>query len=561
MRGRQEDSAYELGSERVVAAHPRARPAFAIVSVVGCWRRVRMSETVETLRTAEVVAACCLATDLGMGLPFEHGLHATLTAMRLGEFLAVDRHTATQTYYCSLLMYSGCTTDAATLVDLLGGSATDTGGATVFGSPLQALAGLVRAIPSPDSLPSRRAYELVSGLPKLLLFARPHTRAVCEVAEMLAHRLGLPPSIQQMFPLLTERWDGHGLLRRAAGEELPLALRIAHVAHDACYQRLIGDDVHAADTVRARAGHAFDPAVALRFAENAAQVMAVLDSPESAWEAILDVEPRPQLSLQGTAIDRALSAVGDFADLLLPWLSGHSANVARLAAGGAERAGMDRTDVALVRRAGLLHDVGRVAVHPRIWAKPGRLTANEWEQVRLHAYHSERILHRAPTLAPAGRVAGAHHERLDGSGYHRGATAASLPATARLVAAADAFATKTEWRPHREALAPEEVAELLRRETAAGRHDPDLLAAVLETAGQPVPSLPRPAGLTERETQVVRLLARGHQTKQVANALDISVKTADHHLQSAYRKMGVSSRAAATLFAMEHGLVTRENSP
>ncbi len=177
------------------------------------------------------------------------------------------------------------------------------------------------------------------------------------------------------------------------------------------------------------------------------------------------------------------------------------------------------------------------------------------EQVRLHAYHTERVLDRAPSLAALGSVAGAHHERLDGSGYHRNATAASLTPTARLLASADAFAAMIEPRPHRNALMAEEAAEILGEEADSGRHDPDLLAGVLEAAGQAVPRVARPAGLTARETEVIGLLARGLQTKQVARRLGISPKTADTHIQNAYRKIGVSTRAAATLYAMQHGLV------
>jgi DNA-binding NarL/FixJ family response regulator len=113
----------------------------------------------------------------------------------------------------------------------------------------------------------------------------------------------------------------------------------------------------------------------------------------------------------------------------------------------------------------------------------------------------------------------------------------------------------TELRPYREPLPAEQAAEELAREASAGRLDADAVTSVIEAAGQQVPRLERPAGLTEREAEVVSLLARGLQTKQVARALGISVKTADHHIQSAYRKIGVSTRAGATLFAMEHGLV------
>ena len=520
---------------------------------------VHASET-ETVRAAEVIAASCLATDLGMGFPFEHGLHATLMAMRLADLLEVDRETAFETYYCSLLAYSGCTTDADILVGIFGGSATDSGGPTIFGSPVQALTGIARSIPSPDSPPYRRAYEMVTRFPRFLRFARPHMRAVCEVATMLAERLGLPPTLHEMFTHLTERWDGYGILRRAQGEEIPLALRIAQVARDAAYQRLIGGDEHAADIIRQRGGHAFDPVVATTFAENATKIMEAVDTAGSAWESTLASEPRPWLILEGEAINGALAAVGDFADLISPSLAGHSSGVARLAVAAADLCGFSRTDTALVGRAALVHDVGRVAVHPRVWQRPGRLTADEWEQVRLHAYHTERVLDRAPFLAALGRVACAHHERLDGSGYHRNATALSLTPAARLLATADAFTAMLEPRPYRKALMAEEAAEILSEEANSGRHDPAVVAGVLEAVGQPVPRVARPGGLTEREAEVIRLLARGLQTKQVARALDISVKTADFHIQGAYRKIGVSTRAGATLFAMQHGLVTWENS-
>ena len=208
-----------------------------------------------------------------------------------------------------------------------------------------------------------------------------------------------------------------------------------------------------------------------------------------------------------------------------------------------------------------MHDVGRVAVPVRVWQKRGPLTAGDWERVRLHAYHTERILSRSPFLLALAPVATAHHERLDGSGYHRGADASGLTPAARLLAAADAYHAMTEPRPHRMALPTAQAARTLSHEARAGRLDPDAVAAVLDAAGQPIPRVERPAGLTDREAQVVGLIARGLQTKQVARALGISVKTADTHLQSAYRKIGVSTRAAATLFAMRHGLVNSGELP
>ena len=190
-----------------------------------------------------------------------------------------------------------------------------------------------------------------------------------------------------------------------------------------------------------------------------------------------------------------------------------------------------------------------------VWQKPGPLTTDERERVRLHACHGERALCRSPFPARLLPVATAHQERLDGSGYHRGSMASSLPLTARLLAAAVVYRAMKEPRPHRPALSPRKAGDALTAEVAAGRLDDTSVAAVPSAAGQPVPRRKRPAGLTEREMHVVVLRARGLQTKQVARVLGISRKTADHHVQNAYAKIGVSTRAAAAVFAMEHGLL------
>ncbi|MGH2653119.1 MAG: HD domain-containing phosphohydrolase [Actinomycetota bacterium] len=509
----------------------------------------------EPVRAAELIAAACLATDLGMGFPFEHGLHGTLIAMKLADLLDVDRETEWQTYYASLLMYSGCTTDLEIATRIFAGSRTENFTPRLFGSAAEALAGVIRSLPPPKDPHYRRAYEVAKRLIPAARFMKPHITALCDVAEMMAKRLGLPPAVHKLFVLLTERWDGKGMLRRAKGEDIPLPLRIVHVARDAAYQRVLDGDDHAVEMIRRRAGHAFDPAIADRFIQEAPEILAAADGADSAWDAILAAEPRPWLTLEAEGVDRALAAVGDFADLVSPHLSGHSKGVAELAEGAARLCGFDPSDVALVRRAGFVHDVGRVAIDPRIWQKPAALTVDEWEQVRLHPYHTERVVLRSGFLASFAEPACAHHERLDGGGYHRRMSAPSLPLGARLLAAADAFHAMRERRPHRPGLSPEEAAKLLEEEARAGHQDSEMVAAVIEAAGQPAPPVERPAGLTEREAEVVGLLARGLQTKQVARRLGISVKTADRHIQNAYRKIGVSSRAAATLFAMEHGLV------
>ncbi|MGH8911721.1 MAG: HD domain-containing phosphohydrolase, partial [Acidimicrobiia bacterium] len=356
-------------------------------------------------------------------------------------------------------------------------------------------------------------------------------------------------------PFLTERWDGSSILRRAEAEEVPLPLRIIHVARDATYQRLMGDDEHVVSVIGARAGHAFDPEVAGALVDNAAAVLGPPDPPDSVWDEVLDAEPGPHLALEGESIDRALAAVGAFSEFASPFLSAHCSGVAELAGSAAALHGFEPVEVRTIRRAAYVHDLGRTAVDPRIWGKPGPLNADEREQVRLHPYHTERVLARSPFLAELAPIAGAHHERLDGSGYHRGINAAAFPPAAKLLAAADAFHSKTEPRPYREKLSSVEAMAFLAAKAREGKLDPDMVMAVAEAAGQPSPVIERPAGLTQREVEVIGLLARGMKTKQIARALDISTKTADRHIQNTYRKIGVSSRAAATLFATEHGLV------
>jgi HD-GYP domain-containing protein (c-di-GMP phosphodiesterase class II) len=507
----------------------------------------------EPVRTAELIAALCLATDLGMAFPFEHGLHTTLIAMRLANQLGIDRQSASQTYYACLLCHASCTTEAHVAAEVFGGSLTSNFNPVMYGSGREVLTGMLRALPDPGSPALVRAAQTARRLPRMARVQRPAVTAACEVAGMLAEHLGAPPSVPGLFAYLTERWDGRGPLRRASGEQIPLPMRIVHVATDAAFQRLVGGVEHAVRLMRERAGHAFDPEVAACVVEGGE--ILVLEEGASAWEEVLALEPSPPLVLEPAGVDRALAAMGNFADLISPSLAGHAAGVAELAAAAARCCGIEAVGVTAIRRAGLVHDLGRVAVHPRVWQKPGPLSADEWEQVRLHPYQTERVLSRSGFLAALAPIAGGHHERLDGSGYHRGCAGAALAMPARVLAAADAYHAMTEPRPRRQALVPEQAAKTLGQEASSGRLDPGAVAAVLEAAGQPVPRLVRPAGLTQREAEVVGMLARGLQTKQVARALGISIKTADRHIQNAYGKLGVSTRAAAALVAMEHGLV------
>jgi hypothetical protein len=244
-----------------------------------------------------------------MGFPFEHGLHSTLIATRLADRLGVDPATASQTYYACLLSHAGCTTDAHATAEIFGDSLTTRFNPVMYGSGREVLSGLLRALPQPDRAVPLRAFHVARGLPKLARERRPHLAAMCEVAGMLAGGVGLPPSVQGLLAYLMERWDGRGPLRRGKGEEIPLPMRIVHVAVDAAFQRVLGGAEHAARVVRERAGGAFDPEVAACLSGAAGEILA-LDEHESAEEEALAREPRPPLMLTGDGLDRALAAMG-----------------------------------------------------------------------------------------------------------------------------------------------------------------------------------------------------------------------------------------------------------
>jgi HD-GYP domain-containing protein (c-di-GMP phosphodiesterase class II) len=511
----------------------------------------------DRLRLAELTSALSLATDLAMGQPLEHGLRTAIVAVRLAERLGLDEREREAVYYVSLLRFAGCTAEAHLDAELFGDEIAARTELTkvMFASRGELLVTALRNV-RPSEPVLRRGVAAARALPRLNGAFDVSAVSHCEVTEVYAQRLGLRREILAAVGRLYERWDGKGFPGRLRGDDVPLPVRVMQVAQDADRQRGLAGVAQAAEVVRKRAGHAFDPAVAAAFLRHPDELLEGLDAP-SVWDDAVAAEPGPGRVFAGDEIDGVLRIVGEVADLKCPDTLGHSAAVAELAAAAAVEAGLGPDDVRQLGRAGHVHDIGRVAVSSGVWSKRGPLTPDELEQVRLHPYFTERVLARPPLLNELGRLGALHHERLDGSGYPRGAQARDLPETARILAAADAYRRLVETRPHRPACAPAEAAERLAGEAGAGRLDPEAVTAVLAAAGHEARTVraPLPAGLSGREREVLVLLARGLVTKQIAHELGIAVKTADNHIQHIYGKIGASTRAGATLFAMEHGLV------
>lgn len=500
-----------------------------------------------------------LASDLAMGEPLEHGLRTTLIATRLAASMALPAAQRASIFYVALLHYAGCTAEGQIDAKFFGDeiAARPQMMAVMFGPRWGFVSTALRAMHPELPLPQRvgvLARTAVGAMEEFRRWAASH----CEIAQLLGDRLGLNSEIRQGLGHLYERYDGKGFPGALRGDEIPLVVRVMQVAQDAEIAWGGGGVGEARRVVSARAGHGLDPAAAGAFLSTADELCAGLGA-HTVWPDMLAVEPGERPIVPAERLELCLSAIADFADLKSFYTVGHSRGVAALASTAAEGCGLPAEEVTAVRQAGLVHDLGRVTVSAGIWGKPGPLTRDEWERVRLHPYHTERVLDGVSTLRPLGRLAGLHHECCDGSGYHRGSRTAELPATARILAAADSYHAMTEPRPYRVALSAAAAAAELQRAAAEGRLHTEAVMAVLDAAGHCVERAltARPSGLSNREAQVLGLLARGCPTKQIARQLAISPKTCDHHIQRLYRKIGVSTRAGATLFAVEHGLVAR----
>jgi HD-GYP domain-containing protein (c-di-GMP phosphodiesterase class II) len=513
------------------------------------------------VRLAEVMAALSIATDLGMGQPLEFALTSCVLATRMGESLGTPPSDLRDVYYFALLRFIGCNSDTHTIAALLGDelSLRSAFAAIDTGSPPQVLNVALRFMRQAHAgaPPLDMARTLVRGVLSLPQFMQEQFSGHCEVAQRLAGRLGFGTTLIQALGQLYERWDGKGLPHGLKGEAVSSAVLLVTLAQDAVTYQRLGDLEAALQMVQARSGGAYDPRHAAHFCAHATALMRGLDA-EPSWDQVLACEPGKPRALTEAQLDTACQALADFADLKSPYMLGHSPAVSKLAMAAARAAGLSEAEEVTLRRAGLLHDLGRVGISAGVWTKPGPLTERDWEKVRLHPYYTERILARPLAFATISAIAALHCERLDGSGYHRRLPGSLLSPAARLLAAADVFQALLEPRPHRPARTPDAAATELARAAQAGRLDAEAVRYVLAAAGQSVKQTrpARPAQLTERELEVLRLIARGQSIKQVALQLTISPKTVDSHIQHIYEKLGVSTRAGATLFAVEHDLLT-----
>lgn len=508
----------------------------------------------DSLRLAELVASLSLATDLGLGLPEEHVLRQTVIATRLAALAGFDDEAQAVTFYVSLLAWVGCISDSHELAHWFGDDRrirADSYQVDMAGLPMMRL--MVGHVASGSS-PWRRMTMIGRFLAGGFQEAAGGFVTHCQTTGDIADRLGLDDRVRRALAQAFARWDGRGVPAGLAEEAIEPAMRAVQIADDVEVFVRSGGVEAAVAMLRTRRGTEFDPTLVDVCIEHADTVLRDLDAVD-AWDVVIAGCAGLDREIGPDEIDPVLEIFADYADLKSPWYLGHSRAVAELAGRAAAGTGLSEADVVLARRAGLVHRLGATGVSTSIWDKAS-WTASERERVRTVPYLTERILSRQPLLASIGVVATMAHERADGSGYPRGLTGAAIPPAARVLAAADLYQTLAEDRPGRPALAPDERRTACETEVREGRLDGDAVRAVLAAAGHRVRRRQaQVAGLTAREVEVLGLLVRGLSNREIAAALSVSPRTVATHIEHIFAKTDVSSRGAAAMFALRHGLV------
>jgi HD-GYP domain-containing protein (c-di-GMP phosphodiesterase class II) len=510
------------------------------------------------LRLAELAATLAVAQDHAFGQPAGAQLRACLLGQWLAPEAGLSPDDAATGYWLALLRFLGCTGHAHE-VAVVFGDEIDLRGRSLLadmGSPAEVIRVVLAHGSAVGDSPAARIRMVASMLAGGKRAMQMNFRTGCEVADAFAARLELPDEVRAGLAFTFERWNGHGFPNGAKGDAIPVAMRLVTL----CQEAEVLSRVHGVDDatllLRKRSGKAYDPDLVSALLPRLGALVERLDTVEP-WDEVLAGVPGSPDVREGDALEEALAVVADFADLKSPYTGGHSRGVAALAAEAASRAGLTGDEVRTVRHAGLVHDIGRVNVANSVWDKPGPLTRSERDRVETHSMMTEQLLRRSPALAALEPVASAHHERMDASGYHRRMGAAQQSVGARIVAAADCYHAMCEDRAFRPARPADAAAAELRGLAKEGRIDADAADAVLGAAGHIVgrrrTTLPR--GLTGREVEVLRLVARGLTTAQIGKTLVISAKTAEHHIGHIYTKIDVSTRGAAALFAIEHDLL------
>ena len=458
-------------------------------------------------RVAEVLGAVSLAGDRARGQAPESILGATILATRMARILGMSDEQLAATYYTAVTRALGCTSTAMDAAPMAFGDDLSMSYAlniSDMADPTSIRASLERHW-APQAEPDVRARgiaQVMELLPQMSDVPLAHGQQ----AVALARRLPVSASVSSLLADSDARWDGKNP-SRPSGEDIPLILRIIEFALVAEMYRRAGGLQAVLDVAASRSGGQFDPRVCTTFAKNSAVLLDGFEA-NSLWDLFMETEPEPKLHLEAHHRKAVAEVAADFADNKSGWTVGHSRIVADLALRAAQQLSLSEDDQTAILLAGLMHDIGRCAVPNGVWDKPGQLSDGEFRLAKSHSRHTEDILASSRATRANAGLAGAAHERLDGSGYHHGTKLQELKA--QLLAAADVFAALIQDRSWREAYSEAEAIDVLMQEASAGRLSSQAVDAVLQArghhtalAGRAVPDL------TPREAEVLEHLAQG----------------------------------------------------
>ena len=440
----------------------------------------------DQVRQSEVIAALSHALDMTEGHPVGQAERTCLIGMRLAHELQLAADDRYALYYALLLKDVGCSSSAARMCELFGTDdiALKTHGKLVdWTKPVQVARYASQHVPPGGRI--ARAQRTLSVLRSLVAEGKAIVETRCDRGAAIVRRLGFPDASADAVWALDEYWDGRGQPTGMAGEEIPLLARIACLSQTAEVFFATHGLAAAQEMVRERSGRWFDPKVAAAFLAIGPgdTLWADLVSDDVAG-LVLKLEPADRvLVLDAAGIDTICEAFADVIDAKSPFTARHSRGVATYAGLIGSTLGFADEDLRELHRAGMLHDIGKLGIPNTILDKPAKLTDDEFARMRLHPAYTETILAGIPAFAGFAAVAAAHHERLDGRGYHRGVPAGDLPVSARALAVADVFEALTADRPYRGPMDPDEALAICRRD--AGRHlDPTCVDALAAAIGR-----------------------------------------------------------------------------
>lgn len=511
---------------------------------------------------AELLCALSFATGLGFGGHIEHGLGSAAFGLEVADALKLSGEEHEAIFYGALLKDVACTACSSGIAAFFPDDEQIVLSDVILIDPssISDMLGWLSKYLKPDVHFLSRVSKLLSFMAQCGPLVRETMRSHCEIAELFARQLGFPAHVQQTLRFQWERWDGKGMAYRLKGAAIPRTARVLHLAQVLDLMYRFGGPEAAQTIAQEKRGTRFDPEGVDAFLAltQQADFWATLEQ-HSTQESLLARRP-PTLAdrPQEDQVERVCKALADFADLKISDTWHHSRLAAEIAEGMGSCLGLEANELTRLRRTALVHDVGKVAVPVAILAKGEKLSSNEWETYRLHTYYTQRILERVEALQELASAAAAHHEWINGQGYHRQLCGEQIPFHGRILAVANTYVKllhKQESQPD-----PAEVLHQM-RPLVGEQFDPtcyEALVALITGAGSAskTPRRPQKVGnLSERESEVLRLLAQGQNTPQIAHTLAISKKTVEHHLAHIYSKIGVMSRTAAVVYAVQQGLV------